>query len=84
MKVISFESTCLVVSENPLNPLQPWGTRGAMQPFPFLLEPNRHSRDKQFLHEVSAQHSQLATLETRLENAKEALIVPRHMLAENE
>ncbi len=92
IKVISFESTCLIVSENPLNPLQPWGTRGAMQLFPFLLEPNRHSSlfstsDKQFLHEVSAQHSQLATLETRLENAantKEAVIVPRHMLAENE
>ncbi len=53
---------------------KPWGTRGAMQPFPFLLEPNRHSRwfstsDKQFLREVPAQHSQLATLETRLENA---------------
>ncbi len=43
MKVISFESTCLVVSENPLNPLQPCGPREAMQPLPFLLEPNRHS-----------------------------------------
>ncbi len=59
VKVISFESTCLVISENPLNLLQPRGTRGAMQPFSISTRTKQTLKlilysDKQFLHEASA------------------------------